>query len=260
MKHKQPGFTLLELAIVLIVIALVAGFILGARSVVRTSQLQTMLGEYDANLKAIKEFQDKFLALPGDMNNAESMWGTDTSCLSTFSSSTPHVATCNGNGTGTIGTSDNSGNLGSSTEWFRAWQQLSDAGLISSAFTGTPGSGGVYESRPILNVPGSAVAGAGWTLFYYSQVVTNANLWGDQYGHIMVLGGFAPGGRAQAPVLTAAEALSVDQKIDDGNPGFGIVRAYRGGCTQDSNSQTSQVYVPNASAAPACSLIFLMRF
>ena len=98
MKHKQPGFTLLELAIVLIVIALVAGFILGARSVVRTSQLQTMLGEYDANLKAIKEFQDKFLALPGDMNNAESMWGTDTSCLSTFSSSTPHVATCNGNG------------------------------------------------------------------------------------------------------------------------------------------------------------------
>ena len=267
MKRGQNGFTLLELAIVLLIIALVAGAILGARSVVRTSQLQAMLGEYDAYLKAVKEFQDKFLALPGDMKNAENMWGPDTSCPNTPSSSTPHIATCNGDGNGTIGTSDTSGNPGNSTEWFRAWQQLSDAGLISATFTGTPGSGGIYEARPGLNVPASAVAGAGWMLYYYSQLATNASLWGDQYGHIMVLGGFTPGSKAQAPVLTATEALSVDQKIDDGNPGLGIVRAYRNqaNCTNDTGTSTtgspiSQAYISSSSAVPGCSLIFLMRF
>jgi len=263
MERKQHGFTLIELAVVLVIIGLIVGSVLAIQSIVRVSQLHKMLEEYNANVEALKEFQDKFLALPGDMKGIagytpEDMWGQDASCPNTPSTTVAHIATCNGDGLGTIGNSDASG----STEWFRAWQQLSDAGFIPGSFTGTPGSGGGQEARPGQNVPASAVSGAGWTLYYYSQIADGPNLWGDQYGHIMVLGEFTPGGITMSPALTAVEALSIDQKIDDGNPGLGIVRAFRNtGCTTDTGSQASQVYNTNGgSTVPACSLIFLTRF
>ena len=264
MKHSQSAFTLIELGIVLTIIALIAGGIIGAQSIVRASHLQAMLGEYDAYSKAVKEFQDKFLALPGDMNNAESMWGSDAGCPNTPTTTILHSATCNGDGGGTIGTSDTSGNLSNSTEWFRAWQQLSDAGLITGTFTGTIGSGGAMESRIGQNVPASSADGAGWTLFFYNQIADNANLWGDQYGHLMTLGAFKAANPTQSPAFTTAEAVSIDQKIDDGNPGLGIVRAYRSalqpGCTTDSGTQASQAYVSSTSSSRVCSLVFLMRF
>ena len=68
---KQTGFTLLELSVVLIIIALVAGGIVVGQSLIRSATLRSVMGEYDHYLKAVQEFQDKYLALPGDMPNAE---------------------------------------------------------------------------------------------------------------------------------------------------------------------------------------------
>ena len=266
MKNQQcsHGFTLLEMSIVLVIIGLVVGSIVAGQSMIRSSQLQTMLGEFDANLKAVKEFQDKFLALPGDMNNAESMWGSNATCPATASGVTPHVATCNGDGNGTIGSSDTAATLTNSREWFRAWQQLSNAGFITAQLTGTPGSGGVQEARVGQNVPSSSVRAAGWTLLYYSQIADNTFLWGDQYGHVLAYGGFLANNMTLSPVLTSAEALAIDQKIDDGNPGMGIVRAYRTAflpnCTINDTTQLAQTYAKTGSTAFNCSLMFLMRF
>lgn len=261
-RDAVKGFSLLEVAIVMVIIGLIVGSVLAGQSMIRAAHMQTMLGEYDANIKAVNEFKDKFLALPGDMNNAESMWGSDPAGCPGVASTAPHAATCNGDGSGTIGSSDFSGNLSNSAEWFRAWQQLSDAGMVPSAYAGTKGAGGAQESVPLQNVPGSGLPGAGWTLLYYSQTTDSASLWGGSYGHVLMLGGFTAGAIARAPVLTASEASAIDQKIDDGNPGLGNIRAWRSallpGCTTDAGTQTSQAYVPTTGAGYACSLLFLM--
>jgi prepilin-type N-terminal cleavage/methylation domain-containing protein len=259
---REQGFTLLEMSIVLTIIGLVVGAIFASMSLIRSSHLQSMLGEYSAYVKATKEFQDKFLAFPGDMNNAESMWGSDAACPATPVSTTPHVATCNGDGNGTIGSSTTAAVLSNSREWFRAWQQMADAKFIDTQYAGTPGSGAVTEVVPGQNVPKSIISG-GWTLLYYSQIATNASLWGDQYGHVMMFGGFVAGNINTAPVLTVNEALAIDQKMDDGNAGLGIVRAWRSAvlpsCTTDTGTQASQAYVSSSSETRVCSLVFIMR-
>jgi len=167
MKYKD-GFTLLEMSIVLALIGLLIAAIVVGNSMVRAAQLQTMLAEYDSYVKAIKQFQDKYLALPGDMLGTAGyqptdMWGTDpVGCPDSTYSATPYTTTCNGDGNGTIGNSDANGTLSVSTEWWRAWQHLANAGLIPGQFTGVQGSGGAQEAKIGVNVPASAVKGGGW--------------------------------------------------------------------------------------------------
>ncbi|NBO19451.1 MAG: type II secretion system protein, partial [Proteobacteria bacterium] len=97
--QKKSGYTLLELSVVLSVIGIVAGGIFVAQALVRASYLNRILSEYDTYVKAYAEFHEKFLAYPGDMNNATTMWGTDPNgCAWPNSNTVPKEATCNGNG------------------------------------------------------------------------------------------------------------------------------------------------------------------
>jgi prepilin-type N-terminal cleavage/methylation domain-containing protein len=65
--HKRSsGFTLVEIAIVLVIVGLLIGGILVARSMMNTAQIGAMtrqVGQYDI---AIEQFQEKFRGLPGD--------------------------------------------------------------------------------------------------------------------------------------------------------------------------------------------------
>lgn len=258
----QRGFTLIELAIVLVIIGLIAAGVLSAQTMIRTAQLRGAISEYDAHLKAIKEFQDKYLALPGDMNNAEAQWGSDTTCPGTAYNNVPKKQTCNGDGSGTIGSSDQWGGISHPEEWFRAWQQLADAGFTPGLYTGVHGSGSLNEAVPGQNVPSSKLEGAGWTLVYMLMIADGV-LYGDQYGHILMLGGKSGLSYARGPVLVPDEALSIDSKIDDGKPGTGKVRTWRTAvmpnCTTNDTSQDAQTY-NNAADARNCSLIFLLGY
>lgn len=258
---RNKGYTLLEMSVVLSIVAVLLGSIFIVQTLVRTSQIQSMLSEYDKYVKAVNEFQTKFLALPGDMNNAESMWQTDPgTCPNTASNTVPKVATCNGNGDGKIGDSTTAAVLSNEREWFRAWQHLSDGGFIQESYTGTPGAGGVEEAIPKLNVPGSALSGAGFTLFYY-HLTANGDLWADQYGHVMALGLFKAASRTMTGALTPDEALALDLKVDDGKPGRGIIRAWRTAvlpnCTVNDTTQDAQAY-STTNTSRSCALVFLL--
>lgn len=247
---------------VIVVIALLGSGILVAQTLIRTAQLNRILSEYDSYVKAFSEFHEKYLAYPGDMNNAESYWGSDAACPNTPSNTAPKIATCNGNGDGKVGDSDTSGNLSNSREWFRAWQQMGNANFLADKFTGAPGNGGVAEAAPPFNVPETGENGAGWTL-HYLQLQVNGALWADQYSHVIDLGQFAVGNRTITPFLTGSEALALDAKVDDGKPGRGYVRAWRtsvlASCTNNDVSQDAQAYVTTGTAR-TCSMVFLMPY
>lgn len=263
--QSTRGFSLIELSVVIVIIGLLAAGIFVGQSLLQSARLREVIRDYDMYVKAVKEFQDKYQALPGDMNNAESIWGSDSSCPTTATNTVPKVATCNGDGNGTIGSSNTSGGVSTvySYEWFRAWQQLSNAGLILGKYTGVKGSGSNLDADIAVNVPIAKMDKKfGWTLHYYLLPVTTTAMWGDQYGHIFAFGGDTTD-ITRTVALKAADASYIDEKMDDGKPGRGIVRARRtaseASCTTNDTTQDGATY--NTTYAPiACAPIFLGGF
>jgi prepilin-type N-terminal cleavage/methylation domain-containing protein len=258
----QHGFTLIELSMVLVIIALLTGGIFMAQSLIRQSQLRAVATEFDTYRKAIGEFRDKYYGLPGDITTAEGIWGADAGCPGTSSTTVVKTATCNGDGNGSIGSSTSSGLLSNQHEWFRAWQQLSNAGLMNGKFTGAPGDKSLSAALPKVNVPESKLIGAGWTL-NFMLLNSNSMLWADQYGHLLNLGAAVEGDYTRGAIMTPDEAVNIDTKIDDGKPGTGIIRAWRttilSDCTKNDNAQSGAIY-NGTFQDRACSLVFLLGY
>lgn len=220
--HPRNGFTLIELSIVMLVIGLLVGGVFVGQSMIRTSQLRSVATEVDRYIKAIDLFQQKYTALPGDMTNATTFWGADSCPSSDYT--LRRTVTCNGNGDGKIG-SDESANQ---AEWFRAWQQLSNAAMIEGQYTGNNAyTGQVMSVKLDLNVPRSDLTGAGYTLMYWSVVAGDSDRYATEPGHILAFGAVATNSYTTAPIITAEEAQSIDTKLDDGRPAYGRIKAYK---------------------------------
>src|SRR5262249_26286584 len=135
-------------------------------------------------------------------------------------------------GDGRIGIVYPDGSTHNSYEWFRAWQQLSNAGLIDGTYTGVTGSiTGIGPDHansdvvPGINAPSSKIPGAGFSVNF--AIPTNTPSSADflpPYGnHHLVFGARFPGWLSVMPVLTPAEAFIIDSKIDDGLPASGKI-------------------------------------
>ena len=62
----QPGFTLIELAIVLVIIGLLLGGVLKGQELIASAKVKNMAGDFKNIQVMLYGYQDKFRALPGD--------------------------------------------------------------------------------------------------------------------------------------------------------------------------------------------------
>lgn len=221
-RQSLSGFTLVELSIVLAIIGLLLGGVLVGQSLIRAAELRNVPAEYQKYQTAVNTFNNRYRAKPGDMRNATRFWGAaDTSnageCAHPLTDLGTGTQTCNGNGNGLSG---------EDYEQLRFWQHLSNAGLIEGRFTGVQ-SGSTYLAHVIdENAPGSKIPGAGWAAVHLT-VNTEPFKWNvrDVRYQTAFLGGQSTGGRyPDAPIFTAEELLVIDQKMDDGKPGSGLLR------------------------------------
>lgn len=244
-RDSRSGVSLLELAIVIIIIGMLVGGYVIARSAIRQAEIRATLTQVETIHSAIKLFNQKFSGLPGDLYNATNFWG----------------GTANGDGDGRIGSMNSAtcaeGNAG---EWFRAWQHLSSAGLIKGTFSGTAGGGGAAEAVIAANVPAADIRSAGFTLGVVDCPSGSTRFYPTQVAHYLRFGAFRAGSPTVNGAIGPDEAKQMDAKIDDGLPGLGSVRGRIPGssenplCTDNADPVTARYSATLTTYE--CSLLF----
>ena len=77
-KRRQTGFTLIEIAIVLVIIGLLLGGILKGQELINSARVKNLAADFRNVPVFIYGYQDKFRSLPGDDTAAIEHVGTDT--------------------------------------------------------------------------------------------------------------------------------------------------------------------------------------
>jgi prepilin-type N-terminal cleavage/methylation domain-containing protein len=72
MKRQQSGFTLVEIAIVLVIIGLLLGGILKGQELINSAKVKNLANDFRVIPTYIYAYQDRFKSLPGDDNAAAS--------------------------------------------------------------------------------------------------------------------------------------------------------------------------------------------
>ena len=75
MRRHQSGFTLIEIAIVLVIIGLLLGGILKGQELITQGRIRNVSNDFQSMTAAINIYQDRYRALPGDDNGAAARWG-----------------------------------------------------------------------------------------------------------------------------------------------------------------------------------------
>ena len=75
MKSRQTGFTLVEIAIVLVIIGLLLGGVLKGQELINSAKVKNLANDFRTIPIYIYGYQDRFRALPGDDKNAETHLG-----------------------------------------------------------------------------------------------------------------------------------------------------------------------------------------
>jgi prepilin-type N-terminal cleavage/methylation domain-containing protein len=181
--NKQRGFTLIEIAIVLVIIGLLLGGVLKGQELITSARVRNLISQQDGIKAAYFGFLDRYRALPGDYTGAtNNITGVST-------------AACNGgngNGNGQIETAVNN-------EDILAWEHLSKAGFINGTYTCAAAvAPGTNPTNPYAIALQVSYDGAYGTA-------------GGPLRHNLKTGN-------QIPVDIMAE---VDRKIDDGQPNTG---------------------------------------
>lgn len=108
--RSQGGFTLVEIAIVLVIISLLLGGILQGQSLIQSARVRNLISQVDGVKTAFYGFQDRYRALPGD-----------------YSQATVTIP-------GTIFNGNGNGQIEAGQESIAVWDHLSHAGFITGTY------------------------------------------------------------------------------------------------------------------------------
>jgi prepilin-type N-terminal cleavage/methylation domain-containing protein len=187
----QGGFTLIEIAIVLVIIGLLLGGVLKGQELINTARVRALNNTVDGITAAWFSFQDRYRGFPGDYSQA--------------AVNLPGVATA---------AAANVGNGLVDTDEERAfvWTHLQSAGYITGSFDGADVALTAYNCT-LDSCPDNGF-GAGLNLSYGALNQTQAAAGTPVLAHELITG-------RGVPVEVLAE---LDRKVDDGNAGSGAMQ------------------------------------
>lgn len=274
MRARHHGFTLVELAVVLVVIGLLVGAVTVGKQLLDNAGRQAVIADIERYKNAIVLFKEKYKYLPGDFPYAEDYWSQDTQTTPSFAEllvasahAKQHFKHFPYMGDHQVG-GPGSGPLHiNPDEALQVWTHLVAAGMIEGNYTG---QGTHYY--PGQNVPKSSYKNGGYSFSFFGNVRQKNGVYDGQYGHALVYGSpyDGTGGMIEisypinGPVINSSDAMDIDSKADDGNPGTGNVRSYTTHIDSPTpncaDGETADAIYDLSSDELACSLIFVTGF
>jgi prepilin-type N-terminal cleavage/methylation domain-containing protein len=204
----QAGFTLVELAIVMIIIGLLIAGVLKGQALIGNAKVTAQVAQVKSIDAATSTFKDMYSALPGDLLNA-------TNRLPNCAGAPCNVA---GNGDGSIGPV--TFNAAPALEQITYFVHLNAADLITGI---NPANGPAWGGEfPMAKVNGGLHVGtlAGGAVPNNGLGILAANVVGGLY---LALHNTPNGAVAATGAFDANTAQRIDTKIDDGVPTSGNV-------------------------------------
>lgn len=208
----RKGFTLVELSIVLVIVGLLIGGILVAKSMVETTKINSFVRQIQQYDIAVSNFKTRYNGLPGD---------------TTIVGCNAPTGLCNN---GLIDSYNGAGWTWSSAENTNFWPQLSRTQMLIDGYNYTNGSGQVFM-LPNVHMP-EWVIDKNWGVFAYGIILNGRNF----YSVVKDSAYNGPIGNNGLPNILA---LSIDKKMDDGNGHTGIVFARTKGIIENINTVSS---------------------
>lgn len=220
-RRAEAGFTLIEIAIVVVIVGLLLGGILKGQEMIRNARAHNIADQTHAIKAALLGFQDRFRALPGDYSKASvnlpGLDGLPNNCAGELGKLGPG----NGDGDNRIGGQpgevvEPKSGCKRANELAFVWRHLTAAGFLSGSFDGQPA--GIDEEA--FNCRAATCLtnayNSGMILSYNNQQFTNDfnDPKSDGNSNQLTSGRFIPVG-----VLA-----ELDRKIDDGDPSTGSFR------------------------------------
>jgi prepilin-type N-terminal cleavage/methylation domain-containing protein len=192
--RRQHGFTLIEIAIVLVIIGLLLGGVLKGQELITSARVRNLISQQDGIKAAYFGFQDRFRSLPGDYPGAQAFTNIPNMVANTMGG--------DGDGTITVTATSNEPTL--------AWMHMSHAGFLTGNFN----MAGPAEAAGNANTPTNP----------YNALLQliHDNIYGIVTGDTTpppIRPNLKTGN--QIPVEIMAE---IDRKVDDGNAGRGTLR------------------------------------
>lgn len=223
-RKTGSGFTLVELAIVLVIIGLLVGGVLAGQELINQAKIRSVIRQVSEMDVAANTFRAKYGKIPGDFNRA-SMYGINHP----KDSGTANLALTvnsgnNGNGDGLL--QDSTGKIGYESgalpdgEMLNIFVMLSNTELIKGTFTQTDGcSGGTCNTTIGTGIPVTALNDG---MMVLTEMATNRFVYAlGVLNNLTILDPDSMGN-----TMTTEMAFALDSKLDDGNPMTGAVRPY----------------------------------
>ena len=234
---NNSGFTLVELSIVLIIIALVIAGVLSSQTMIKNAKLISVYDDINKFTTAFSSFRDSYKAIPGDLDAAAfpNFQGAGSNRNDGIIQWTPAF----------------SSGANQATESILAWHHLFIAGLndFNPIFSASANISVTDETT--RNVPASRIQGGGYVIVndgtHGASIALKINA--IQFGVASGLG--------QGPVISGEDAFFLDTKYDDGVPINGSIRALDGGFTTDCVNTGAYQVGPNNKEG-VCLVRFLL--
>ncbi len=258
-KKIHNGFTLVELAIVLVIIGLLVGGVLQGQELIKQAQIRAHIRAINEVKLAFATFDTKYDAVPGDMKNPERFF---PECNNSVDGG---FYIFSGNGDRKI----DIGYLDGNQEVYCIWLHLHSSGIYTALGPKQGSNGGTY---PLQNVNfsnqgyGSAISPADSR---FSMVGAYFGISADPPGNVYAslnrnTIGIGPLS-TQSSGFIPADLYSIDEKMDDGKPGTGNMRAMAlplpdqsdllGDCFTDNAGMTSVNTVNGPIPVPSMPLV-----
>lgn len=225
MKRKQSGFTLIEIAIVLVIIGLLLGGVLKGQELINSAKVKNLANDFRNIPVYIYGYQDKYKALPGDDRLADVHLGALASCAGGGGCPVAAPPAFSSVGNGLVEGFWNSTTV--SDESYLFWQHVRLAGFAA----------GSVVTGAVDYIPKNAVGGS---IGITNSLAANSPIYTA-----------APGPQIKGTYVVCSDnipgrfALQLDAMLDDGNPATGSMMVTNVGTTNSGPAIATISIVPD---------------